>query len=46
MEKHRLEQLERDAKRWEKMDHEEKKAEMKQDFKREVLKQGKRNHNG
>jgi hypothetical protein len=45
-EKHKLEALERDAKRWEKMEYEEKRATEKQEFKREVLLQGKRNYNG
>jgi hypothetical protein len=46
LEQHKIQALERDATSWEKMEELEKKAEAKQEFKRNVLQQGKRNMNG
>ena len=46
MEKHKLAALERDAIRWERMEEEERRQEARQEFKRNVLLQGKRNMNG
>jgi len=46
IEKHRLEALERDAQRWEKMEHEANRADQVQDFKRQVFLHGKHNMSG
>lgn len=45
-EKHRLEALERDAKRWEAMEREEIRADQKQEYKKQIFLQGKHNMNG
>jgi len=45
-EKHRLEALERDARRWEEMDRADIKAEQRQEYKKQVFTQGKHNMNG
>jgi len=45
-EKHRLETLDRDAKRWERMEGEEVRAQQKQEYKKQVFTQGKHNMNG
>jgi len=46
LEKHRLAGLERDAQRWEKMEHEANRADQVQEFKRQVFLHGKHNMSG
>ncbi|KAL4469373.1 hypothetical protein ABPG72_006009 [Tetrahymena utriculariae] len=46
LEKHRIEALERESKRWEQMENQVNKEQVKRQFQAEVLKAGKRNTNG